>query len=281
MRLKLFLLLLLTATLPSLAQTATVVGVVTDGSNGSPVSGAYVTLQDRGVSATTGFNGDFRVTGVQPGDVYVIVTCDGYQSAGFNATIKAPSTDLGTISLTPDSADDFYGDNEDMIFDESVLEDEEGNTQGIAALTGANDDIYYSTASYNFSPMYFRYRGYDSEYQTVYINGVPFNDLIRGRFNFSSLLGMTSRAFRNKTTTIGMGAANYGFGSIGGSTNYNTVTDLYAPGFNGSLAFTNSNYMLRAMATYASGVNKHGWAYTVSGIGRYANEGVIEGTFYN
>ena len=101
MRLKLFLLLLLTATLPSLAQTATVVGIVTDGSNGSPVSGAYVTLQDRGVSATTGFNGDFRVTGVQPGDIYIIVTCDGYQSAGFNATVTAPSTDLGTITSRP------------------------------------------------------------------------------------------------------------------------------------------------------------------------------------
>jgi hypothetical protein len=39
--------------------------------------------------------------------------------------------------------------------------------------------------------------------------------------------------------------------------------------------------MLRGMLTYASGVNKHGWAYTVSAIGRYANEGVVEGTFYN
>jgi len=129
--------------------------------------------------------------------------------------------------------------------------------------------------------MYFRYRGYDSQYQSVYINGIKFNDLIRGRFNFSTLMGMTSRAFRNKTTTIGMEASNYGFGDIGGSVNYNTTTDLYAPGFNGSVAFTNSNYMFRGMATYSTGLNKDGWAFTFSGIGRYAKEGVMDGTFYN
>ncbi len=92
---------------------------------------------------------------------------------------------------------------------------------------------------------------------------------------------MSSRAFRNRTNTVGLDASNYGFGDIGGSTNYNTTTDLYAPGFNGAVAYTNSNYMLRAMVTYSSGVNKHGWAYTVSAIGRYAKEGVQPGTFYN
>ena len=188
MRLKLFLLLLLTATLPSLARTATVVGIVTDGSNGSPDQRPPMSPSRTGASRRPqASTATLRVTGVRPGDMYIIVTCDGYpRSTGLqNATVTAPSTDLGTITLThPDSANDLYGDNEDMILDESVLEDEEGNTQAVAALTGANDDIYYSTASYNFSPMYFRYRGYDSEYQTVYINGVPFNDLIRGRFDF-------------------------------------------------------------------------------------------------
>ena len=74
------------------------------------------------------------------------------------------------------------------------------------------------------------------------------NDLVRGRFNFSSLLGMTSRAFRNKTTSVGLDAAAYGFGDLGGSVNYNTITDTYAPGFNGSVAYTNSNYMLRGLS---------------------------------
>lgn len=281
MRIKLFLLALLSAVLPIVAQAATLTGVVVNSTSGNPVSGAYVTLRSTGIATMTGFNGDFRLE-VNPGTDYVVVSCDGYEPAGIDVTLTAGANDLGHVRLTPAlDTSDYYGDADDLVFDEAVLEDEDDNTQGIAALTGANDDIYYNTASYNFGPMYFRYRGYDSQYQAVYINGVQMNDLIRGRFNFSSLLGMTSRAFRNKTTTVGMGASNYGFGDIGGAVNYNTTTDLYATGFNGSLAFTNSNYMFRGMVTYATGLNRKGWALTVSAIGRYAKEGVIDGTFYN
>ncbi|MCM1033550.1 MAG: TonB-dependent receptor [Odoribacter sp.] len=281
MRLKLFLLSLLAAVLPVMAQTATLTGVVVNSQSDSPVSGAYVTIQATGTSSMTGFNGDFRLEAA-PGKCYIVITCDGFASQGIDVDLNPGANDIGHIRVTPETAaTDFYGDANDLIFDEDLLEDEDENTQGIAALTGANDDIYYNTASYNFGPMYFRYRGYDSQYQAVYINGMQMNDLIRGRFTFSSLLGMTSRAFRNKTTSIGMAAANYGFGDIGGSVNYNTTTDLYAPGFNGSIAFTNSNYLMRAMVTYATGLNKKGWAFTVSAIGRYAKEGVIDGTFYN
>ena len=90
-----------------------------------------------------------------------------------------------------------------------------------------------------------------------------------------------NRAFRDRTAALGLGAAAFGFGNIGGATDINTRASHYAPGFNGSLAYTNSNYMLRAMAMYSTGLNKNGWAFTVSAIGRYANEGVIDGTFYN
>lgn len=285
MKLKLFLLLLLAAILPTTAQNAatnTIVGVVVNSTTGSPVAGATVLLRDKGVTATTNFNGDFRIS-VPAGEStdYLVVSSDAYDSYGI--TVGGNGTvNLGEIRLTPlaDNSD-FYGDQEDLIFDEAVLNDDDGAAQGIAALTGSNDNLYYNTASYNFSPMYYRFRGYDSMYQSVYINGIKMNDLIRGRFNFASLLGLTSRAFRNKTTNVGIEAANYGFGDLGGAVNYNTTTDLYAPGFNGAVAYTNSNYMLRAMATWSSGLNAKGWAYTVSAIGRYAKEGVMEGTFYN
>ena len=280
MRLKLFLLLLLSAAMSITAQTSTVTGMVVNSNSGSPVNGATVSILDK--AADSGLGGDFRLSGIVPGTKYVTVTCEGYAAAGFDVNILPGENSLGTIRLQPvDFADDFYSDQEDLFFDDAVLEDEEGTSQGVSALNGAGDDVFYKNASYNFSPMYYRFRGLDNAYQTVYINGVAMNDLVRGRFNFSSLLGMTSRAFRNKTTSVGLDAAAYGFGDLGGSVNYNTITDTYAPGFNGSVAYTNSNYMLRGMVTYATGLNKHGWALTMSAIGRYANEGVMEGTFYN
>jgi hypothetical protein len=282
MRFKLFLLACIAAVLPVFAQTSNLVGVVVNGSTGAPVNGASVTLRNSGVSANTNFSGDFSLNAKSGGTDLLIVVCDGYEAYSREVLISGKQISLGQIRLNPENVDDdYYGDTDDLVYDESVLEDEEGNSQGIAALTGANDNLYYNTASYNFGPMYFKFRGYQNSYQSVYLNGIEMNDPIRGSFNFSSLLGMTSRAFRNKTTAVGTDAASFGFGDIGGAVNYNTIADTYAPGFNGSVAFTNSNYMFRGMASYSSGMNEHGWAYTVSAIGRYAKEGVVDGTFYN
>lgn len=284
MKFRLFLLLLLSAALPTLAQSIRLQGSVVDASTGAPLKGAVVTLRAQELGSQSTAAGEFVIPGAAQGQDFVIVACDGYQPVSVQVEIPASGTyELGLVKLVPQqpAATAYVSEFTDLIFDESVMEDEEGASQNIAALTGANDNIYYNTASYNFGPMYFRFRGYDSQYQSVYLNGIEMNDVLRGRFNFSSLLGMTSRAFRNKTTTVGLDAANYGFGDIGGSVNYNTVTDTYAPGFNGSVAYTNSNYMLRAMLTYSTGLTEKGWALTLSAITRWSNEGVIEGTFYN
>lgn len=285
MRLKLFL-LLLSATISMAAHNAGFAGKVVDAETGSPIADASVMLRDHGVYTTTNSYGEFSMgyhTGETGKDVLVIIAY-GYRDAAVDVDLNGSFLeDLGQIKMTSSDLDSelFYGDQADLLIDQSQLEDEDEGTQAIGALLNSSDNVFYSTASYDFSPMYFRARGYNSEYQKTYINGIGFNDLARGRFSYSTLGGMTSRAFRNRTNVIGLGAANYGFGDIGGSTNFSTYAADYAPGFNGSVAYTNSNYMLRAMATYSTGVNKHGWAMTVSAIGRYADEGVAPGTFYN
>ena len=283
MRLKLFLLLMLTVALPGLAQKAAVSGMVVDSYSGAPIKGVTVMLNSQGLASVTGPSGDFVINKASAGEDILTFTAPGYADMALQVLLTdGIETSVGTVTMYSEDVNAGYlEDQQDMIFDESILDDEDGAGQSINALTGANDNVYYRTSRYNFGPMYFNYRGYDSRYQSVYINGLQFNDLIRGRFNYSTLLGMTSRAFRNATTTMGMDASAYAFGGIAGSTNYNTVTSGYAPGFNGSVAYTNSNYMLRAMATYSTGINKNGWGLTVSAIGRYAPEGVIEGTFYN
>ncbi len=281
MRLKLFVMLLLSAVLPVMAQSARLTGSVVDDDTGNPIAGALVTISEQGVTVTTGPAGDFLISNLTPGTVRGLVIAYGYPDAAFEAEVADGQTFTVNVKLHNQSDDQLYiEESQDMYFDENTLEDEDGNSQIVNALTGASDNVYFNTASYNFGPMYFKYRGYESSYQTVYMNGMAFNDLIRGQFNFASLGGMTSRAFRNKTTAIGMDAAAYGFGSIGGSVNYNTTTSTYAPGFNGSVAYTNSNYMLRAMATYSTGMSSDGWGLTVSAIGRWSDEGVVPGTWY-
>jgi hypothetical protein len=267
-----------------MAQTAVVTGSVIDADTGSPVAGAVITIPDQGISVTSGPAGDFRISNARPGETVITIVAPGYDSSATQARLyNGQSIDTGALRLYTDFADNqFVTENHDEnLIDESMLEDEEGNQQTVGALTGANDDIYYKFSSYGYSPLYSNYRGYNSNWQETYINSLPMNDLIRGGFSFQQLAGMTSRAFRNSTATVGLGAAAYGWGNIGGSQNFNTITDTYAPGFNGSLSYTNSNYKYRAMATYSTGMMDNGFAVTLSAIGRYADEGVVPGTFYN
>ncbi len=285
MRLKLFLLLMLTVCLPALAQKTGVSGKIIDATTGNPVSGAIVMLNQQGLSVTTGPTGEFIIEGATPGTDDIVVMAYGYED--LSSPVKITPATIGALGVlrleaenTTGAGNIFYESQQEAIFDQAALEDEEGNAQSVGVLTGAGDNVYYNAASYNFSLMRFRTRGYDSYFNTTYINGISFNDLARGRFNYSTLGGM-NRAFRDRTNTIGLGAATYGFGDIGGSANINTITSSYAPGFNGSIAYTNSNYQLRAMAMYSTGINDRGWGLTVGAIGRYANEGIIPGTFYN
>ncbi len=284
MRKKLYMLLFTALASASAWAAAPVVrGTVVDAQTGAPLKGATVALRDQGLQVLSGGSGEFIITALGAGDDNIIILVPGYEAMMVDVSLFNDTTaDVGALRLTPDNETEaINAETTSLLFDMESIDDDEHTGQSISALTGASDDIYYNTASYNFGPMYFRYRGLDSQYQKVYINGIEFNDVIRGRFNFSTLLGMTSRAFRNKTATVGLGASDYGFGGLAGSTNYNTVTSGYAPGFNGSLAYTNSNYTLRAMATYSTGMNKHGGAVTLSATGRYSKEGVVPGTFYN
>lgn len=282
MRIKLFLLLLLTAVLPGLAQQAGISGTVIDAATGNPVAGAAVMLNDQGVVVITGPAGDFSISNVNPGSDVITVAAYGYSDLTQPVQLMGYDADLGQLKLSSaaEPSGIFNETRQELLFDQTALEDEEGNAQSVGVLTGASDNIYYNASNYNFSVMRFRMRGYDSYLNTTYINGIPFNDLARGRFNYSTLGGM-NRAFRNRTNTLGMAASSYGFGGIGGSSNINTITESYAAGFNGSVAYTNAAYMFRAMALYSTGINSKGWGLTVGAIGRYSDEGVIPGTFYN
>ena len=283
MRLKLFLLLtLLLSASAMLAQTG-VQGRVIDAKSGLPVAGATVMLDDQGNTVTTGPNGDFLISDAKSGTDLLLVLGYGYKDWQTKVEIPAKGiTNMGVISMNPSSfsaADQAADENKDVVITESQLEDEEGNTQAVATLSGANDNPFYQAASYNFSTMRFRIRGYNSEYTQQYINGVNFNDAARGRFNFS-MLGGLNQAFKSKAIGNGLDVTSYAFGDVGGANNISTFAKDYAPGFRGSVAYTNSNYRWRGMATYSTGLMQGGWAVTVSAIGRYAGEGVIPGSFY-
>ena len=286
MRLKLFLLLALFATLPLLAQRTGVQGVVLDAKSGLPIAGATVMLDNQGNAVSTEVDGSFVIDDAVPGADQLLVLAYGYQDWSSDVFITQNMMEnVGTIHVEPISFEsaqslEFRSAIADMALSESQLEDEEGNTQEVALLSGATDNPFYQASSFNFSTMRFRIRGYESQKTETYINGIPFNDGVRFAFNYSMTGGM-NQAFKNKTIGMGLEDNSYGFGGIGGANNIKTFAADYAPGTRLSLAYTNGNYRWRGMVTHSTGLNKHGWAMTVSAVARYADEGVYPGSFYN
>ncbi|HMD00475.1 MAG TPA: hypothetical protein VKH37_09990, partial [Ferruginibacter sp.] len=114
----------------------------------------------------------------------------------------------------------------------------------------------------------------------TYINGVPVENLDNG-FTPYGLWGGLNDVFRFRTTTYGMQALNFSFGDIGGATSYDARASKQFKQTKFSYSVSNRNYVHRFMFTKSTGFTKKGWAFSVSGSRRWADEGFTDGTYYD
>lgn len=170
--------------------------------------------------------------------------------------------------------------NADFSFTESQLGDDDDAGQTVAAITGIGSDLYLSEVGYLFSPMRFRLRAYRNTSNGMFINGVQFNDVERGVFSYSSIGGLND-VTRNREGAPFFLMNNFGYTPVGGADDINLRAGQYAAGHKITLSGTNRNYRARGMYTYSTGMMSNGWAFTGSVGYRWANEGFVEGTFYN
>lgn len=171
-------------------------------------------------------------------------------------------------------------DNADFTFTESQLDDDNDASQAVSTIMGSKSDPYNSEVGYLFSPMRFRTRGYDNMYSNYYLNGLQLNDLELGRFGYSLVGGMND-ATRNQEGISAYDFNRFGVAGIGGATSVNARASQFAQGDKLTLSGCNRNYVARGMFTHATGLLPSGWAFAGLVGYRWANEGVIEGTFYN
>jgi len=158
--------------------------------------------------------------------------------------------------------------------------DNQQQTQDIAGLLQTSTDVFTSMAGFNFSAVRYRMRGYDSENFMVLMNGVPVNDPETG-WAIYGMWGGLNDVTRYPEMITGTGAFAWSFGGPAGTSNMNLRPSDDRPGSRVSYAYTNRSYRHRLMATHSSGLNKKGWAYTVSLSRRWAKEGYVTGTYYD
>lgn len=179
-----------------------------------------------------------------------------------------------------DSLRNTRADNAAFTFTESQLGEDQDANQNVISVMSSRDDVFSSVAGYSFSPMRFSVRGYDSQYNDVYMNGVRFNNTELGRFNFGGVVGGLNDAIRNYDGIVGLSASRFGFGSVGGSTNYLIRASQFAQGQKLSLMGANRNYVFRGMYTIAKNLGKD-FYLTFSTSYRWAHKGYVRGTYYN
>jgi outer membrane receptor for ferrienterochelin and colicin len=153
-------------------------------------------------------------------------------------------------------------------------------SQNISGLLQSSRDIYISTAGYTFGQTRYRIRGYDSENTYVLMNGVPLNDMETGRAYWSAWGGLNDIT-RAQQISFGISESPYNFGGISGSTNMDVRASSLRTGTRLTYSSTNRAYRNRLMVTHNTGMMSNGWAVSVSGSRRWANEGYVEGSFYD
>ena len=164
------------------------------------------------------------------------------------------------------------------VFAEDLESDNQA--QDISGLLQSSRDIFVSTAGYVFGQTRFKIRGYDSENTSVLINGIEVNDFETGRAYWSSWGGLND-ATRNKEIETGIPSSYLTFGGVGGVTNMITRASTFRKQVKFTYSSTNRSYRNRLMFLYATGLMENGWAIVASGSRRWAQEGYVEGTFYD
>ncbi len=156
----------------------------------------------------------------------------------------------------------------------------DGGAQNISSLLTAARDPFYTAASFNFSALRFRIRGYDNDLFSTYMNGIPMDNLDNG-FTPYGLWGGLNDVMRNRDVAWGLRNNTFAFGDIGSTTNIDSRASRQRAQTSISYAASNRNYNNRIMLTHSTGLSRRGWAFSLSGSRRWADEGYVPGTFYN
>jgi hypothetical protein len=191
-----------------------------------------------------------------------------------NATDTIPKTDSVLTELKNDVLDNIPV----VSLDENDLGD--AGNQNVSSVLSAGRDPFYSAASFNFSSVRFRIRGYDNDYFSTYMNGIPMDNLDNG-FTPFGLWGGLNDVMRNREVSFGLNYTSFAFGDIGSNTNIDSRASRQRAQTSFSYANANRNYTHRWMFTHSTGMSKKGWAFSLSGSRRWAEEGYVPGTYYD
>ena len=257
------------------AQDGGVKGKVVSRSGRTALSNVKVLIEPLGVSVMTDEEGYFDISNLPEGSYRIKFEANDFEDLDFVVRVGDMVKDLHSVVLSPD-VQYVIDDSVFAEFDSEVASD----MQALPSSLSSSKDAFNNIASYKFSEMRFNVRGYDSQYSSIYLNGIRFNDAMTGYGPWSLWSGLND-ATRNQENTAGLKSSGFGIDGIGGTTNVNARASQFRKGFRASVVNANSMYRFRAMVSYGSGLLDNGWSYALSFSTRQGGNSYVDGVYYN
>ena len=208
--------LLCTLSLSAANDWGGVKGTVVNRAGRTPIASATITLSQNGAvvaDTVSDADGKFIVEMLPNGMYDMSVKALGFLDANVNVTIEGYVKDLIFVGMVVEQVVTEVDDSNFAEFDM----DDSGFEDAPSILFESNDP-FTNIASFGFSNIRFKNRGYTNESQDVYLSGVRMNDAITG-YSPHSLWSGLNEAVRSKETTIGNEASDYGYGGYNGVSN--------------------------------------------------------------
>ncbi len=266
------------------AQTALVKGRLLNKSTLQPANDVQITIPNLKLLATSDGQGEFVFSRVPYGTHMVVVGGTTVVPDTFRILVNTSIVDLKEFSVTTSESAASQATQQipTIALEESdVSSDDDGvKASNVSGVLTASRDPFLNTAGFVLGQYRFRLRGYDNGSSEVQINGAPMNDIETGDAYWSQWGGLND-VFKGRNLTYGLKPSEYAYGGIGGSTYFDATAANQRKQTRVTYSLTNRQYRNRLMLTHSTGLLKNGWAFSLSASKRWANEGYVDGTFYD
>lgn len=258
------------------AQT-TVYAYVKD-ADGKPIENAMVDLRESDEDVKADKIGYFQLVDLMPGHYQLMVTQPNYEKKvlEFDVAEHEKKKNLGVITLYSNLSNADQG----IVVLNDVNDADGVESQPTLGLLQSSRDVFSNIAAFDLGAYWFRPRGIDGRTNGVMMNGVSMANADNGNVDYGNWGGL-NEVLRYPEIAVNHSPSEYAFGGVGSVIYKNIKPSEHRKGFQLTQSLVNRNYRYRTALRYSSGMNKNGWAFTVMGARRWAQEGIQEGTFYD
>jgi len=248
-----------------------------------PANNVKVSIPSLDLTTVTDGDGNFEFNKVPFGAYSMVISGSGISTQTIAISVNKALTELEEISVEQGEGRQASDKAEipTIRFEENNTSNGDGQTNSSGngpIYTGR--DPFLSSSIFTLNYYGFKPRGYGFSGMETQVNGVYLND-IESRFSPFGQLNL-SDVFHGRDITYGLGASEYMYGGSSGSEYIDASAADQRKETRISYRYSNGNFFKnRIMFTKSSGLNAHGWAYSVSVSKRWDKEGYIPGTFYD